>query len=97
MPVIEQVTEGDELVTYERADALDPFAPRVETARVPLPPETVNANAIQHAAGLALAANSAYLAIVNPSNAQVAAQVKALTRQMNKLIRLATGRFDNVD
>lgn len=97
MPVIEQVIEGDELVTYERADALDPFAPRVETGRVPLPPESRNANAIKQAAGLALDANTVYLGIANPSNAQVAAQVKALTRQMNKLIRLATGRFDNGD
>ena len=45
-----------------------------------------------------------YLANANPTNAQVAAQARALTQaakaaaqQRNKLIRLALGRFDGTD
>ena len=42
----------------------------------------------------ALAGNAAYLAIASPTNAQVAAQVRALTRQNNGLIRLIRRRLD---
>jgi hypothetical protein len=36
--------------------------------------------------------NRTYLAIATPTNAQVVAQVRALTRQMNALMRLAVFR-----
>lgn len=39
----------------------------------------------------AMAVNAAFLALPTPSAAQVAAQVKALTRQNNALIRLLVG------
>lgn len=48
---------------------------------------------VRNAAGNALAGNVAYLAIVAPTNAQVVAQTRALTQQVDALIRLAVGDF----
>lgn len=47
-----------------------------------------NNETLRSRADTALASNSTFLAIGNPSAAQNAAQVKALTRQVNALIRL---------
>lgn len=46
-------------------------------------------------AGNALQSNATFLAIGSPSNAQVLAQVQALTRQVNALLRLQTGTLDS--
>ncbi len=43
----------------------------------------------------ALATNTTYLALATPTNAQVVAQVKALTQQVNALIRLAVRALDS--
>ena len=56
-----------------------------------------NRDSIEEQAGAALDANTAYLGLATPTNAQVAAQVKALTRQNNKIIRLVLGRLDGTD
>ncbi len=48
-------------------------------------------------ADTALASNKTYLAIASPTNAQVAAQVKALTQQNNAVIRLLLGRLEATD
>lgn len=53
-----------------------------------------NQSTIRQAAQNALAANTTYLGIASPSNTQVAAQVKALTQQNNRIIRLIIGQFD---
>jgi hypothetical protein len=42
----------------------------------------------------ALAGNRTYLGLASPSNVQVAVQVKALTQQIQALIRLALSQFD---
>lgn len=50
-----------------------------------------NAVSIASAAKNALSANATFLAIGTPTNAQVAAQVRALTQQNNKIIRVVLG------
>jgi len=50
---------------------------------------TTSEAALLAKAATALTTNATFLAIGSPSNAQAVAQVKALTRQVNALIRLA--------
>jgi len=50
-----------------------------------------NQQTIQQRAVSAMDANNTYLALAAPSNAQVAAQVKLLTRETTGLIKLALG------
>ena len=51
------------------------------------------ATALLAKASNAIAANVTYLAIASPTNAQVGTQVKALTRQVNALMRLVAGMY----
>ena len=53
--------------------------------------------AIKGQATAALDTDRAYLALANPSNAQMAAQLKELTRQNIGLIRLVLGQLDGTD
>lgn len=59
--------------------------------------QRTNEATIRDRATQALSTNTTFLAITSPTNAQVAAQVKALTRQNQGLIRLLLGRFDGTD
>ena len=56
-------------------------------------PQKDAAAALLTKAATALTANVTYLAIGAPSNAQVTAQVRALTRQTNALMRLVAGMY----
>lgn len=56
-----------------------------------------NESTIRAQAAQALATNRAFLAIATPTNAQTLAQVKALTRQTNGIIRLLLGALDGTD
>jgi hypothetical protein len=69
----------------------------VSTRTVTKPADQVNLETITEQAVTALNDNTTYIALSNPSNAQVAAQVKALTRQNNKIIRLILGRLDSTE
>jgi hypothetical protein len=62
--------------------------PPAETAQL------VNAATLQAQARTALAANTTYLAAGAPTTAQAVAQVRALTQQVNALIRLAVRALD---
>lgn len=55
-----------------------------------------NADTLRGRAQAALAANVTFLAIGSPTTAQVTAQAKALTRQVDALIRLAINLTDSV-
>ena len=59
--------------------------------------EDVNADTIRAQAQTALANNRTYLALGTPTAAQNTAQVKALTRQTQGIIRLLLGALDGTD
>lgn len=59
--------------------------------------ENANAATLRSRATQALVDNRAFLAIASPTNAQNAAQVKALTRQVNGLLRLELRQLDGTD
>lgn len=66
-----------------------------EAAANPAPrPMEVNHEALLEQARQAHTENLTFLGVASPTNAQVVAQVKALTRQSNKLIRLVAGMLD---
>lgn len=56
-----------------------------------------NDRTLRDRAATALDTNRSFLTLGNPSNAQTLAQVRALTRQNNGLIRLVIGRLDGTD
>lgn len=87
----ESVVETDDATQAELESAIESH---VAPDRSAWP---ANATAIRDKATAALDANKTFLALNNPTAAQNAAQVKALTRQVNALVRLALGRFDATD
>jgi hypothetical protein len=58
--------------------------------------EIENSRLIHDRARAALTANTTYLALTNPTNAESAAQVKLLTREVNGLLRLLLGALQDV-
>lgn len=63
----------------------------------PLPAHAANRETLHRQAAAALESNATYLAITSPTAAQSAAQVKALTRQVQALIRLTLNQMDDTD
>lgn len=55
-----------------------------------------NERTLHNRARNALATNATYLALASPTNAQTAAQVRALTRQVTALIRLTLDDIDDI-
>lgn len=59
--------------------------------------QTANSATIRQQANTALDNNRTYLGISSPTTAQAVAQVRALTQQMNGVIRLVLGKLDGVN
>jgi hypothetical protein len=57
----------------------------------------MNRATIESQVAAAITANKAYVALANPTTAQTTAQVKALSRQLNGVMRLLTGQLDAAD
>lgn len=55
----------------------------------------VNMRTLLDKADQAMTSNATYLALGNPTAAQNTAQIKALTRQVNALVRLTLGRHED--
>jgi hypothetical protein len=76
---------------YTAAEIADRAArAAAETART-------NRTTIEAQVAAAITANKAYVALASPTNAQTTAQVKALSRQVNGVMRLLTGQLDATD
>lgn len=58
---------------------------------------TTNGDSLRAQASGALAANRSYIALASPTATDTTKQVKALSRQMNALIRLLLGQLDGTD
>lgn len=69
---------------------IDAKAAQQETLRI-------NRLTIEDKARLALEANRTFLALSSPTNAQTLAEVKALARQNNGIIRLLLNKLDGTD
>jgi hypothetical protein len=81
----------------EAVTTFDATGKQIAQVLVEVPAEVTNLRTIEAAAATALASNRTFLAIASPTNAQVSAQVKALTQQNVRLIRLALGLLDGTD
>lgn len=85
--VTRRMVEVPDMLTTQQATARQAAEVQAES----------NEKTILQQAADALAGNTAFLNIASPSNAQTLAQVKALTRQNNKIIRMLLRKFDATD
>lgn len=92
MPVPPGVTQVVAVPEGAPAESGGSYVGGVFTGRPPS-----NAEVIGQRLDAAIDANKTFLAIAQPTNAQAVAQVQALTRQVQGLLRLQRGRLDAVD
>ncbi len=94
--IVANQDKGD--YVYQRIEHRDAGGVAVSaTERITWKPGTASANAdeLLGKAGQALDINAAFLALAAPTNAQNAAQIKALTREVSAVLRLLLGRLDD--
>lgn len=77
------------------ASAAAPILAAEQAANDAAAAQAANADTIRNRAQTALTTNATYLALASPTNAQVIAQVRALTMECNGLIRLLLGQLDS--
>jgi hypothetical protein len=82
---------------YNEAARDNKPVPEWAAAAIPASSDTVRAQQLRDRLAQAIASNSTYLAIASPSNAQNTAQLKALTRQVQAILRLQQGSLGAVD
>lgn len=91
---VTDVIDGDVVVTV---DGVEVDRRRLNDAEIAAYTHDRNRSTIESQAEAALAANRTYLALSSPTNAQNLAQIRALTRQTQGLIRLLLGQLDGTD
>jgi hypothetical protein len=84
-------------LTPEEIAAHDAMVVAAEQAAQAAAMEEGNEATIRQQAANALATNRTFLALSSPTNAQTLAEVKALARQMNGVVRLLINQFDGTD
>lgn len=104
LPIADTTRPADPTYAYDRSTQLVNGTPTVVwTARNWTAEEqaartaATNDKTIRERADAALTTNANFLALATPTNAQVVAHVRALTRQATGLIRLALGQLDSTD
>lgn len=88
---------GVAFFAYDEAAKIGVPAPDWVAAHIPQDSAQKRRDTIESRIRDAIAQNSTYLAIGTPTNAQNAAQLKALTRQVQGLLRLRGGVLDALD
>lgn len=78
-------------------DAVDQPTLDAAVAAAPAASREASRATLRQQAQQALAGNRTYVALASPTAAQTTAQVKALSRQQNALIRLVLGVLDGTD
>lgn len=81
--------------TYQQK-LYDELGNLISTQDIFIDPSEVNSRVLRDKAIAALASNQTYLGLATVTNAQVGAQVRELTKQVNTLIRLQQGQVSDI-
>lgn len=87
--------ENGQLKYFQDGVELTAAQAQAAVANEPTVIAETNKRSLEAKANTALTANATYIAIASPTTAQNTAQIKALTRQNNALIRLLLKKLDS--
>lgn len=88
---------GVAFFAYDEAASAGIDPPAWAAATVPAASNAARRLQLEQRMDQALGTNTTFLALTSPTNAQVAAQVKALTRQVSAIIRLERNQLGALD